>query len=50
MKVYEGAHSLDGALVTVDGKTAAAAPSRAHMSRESPRNRWFESVSLQRRV
>jgi hypothetical protein len=48
--VYEGARGLDGAIVTVDGKPLPPRQSEPTSRRNSPRNRWFESGFLQRRV
>jgi hypothetical protein len=50
MKVYEGARGLDGAIVIVDGKPLPPRHSEPTSRRNSPRNRRFESVSLQRGV
>jgi pimeloyl-ACP methyl ester carboxylesterase len=50
MKVYEGARGLDGAIVIVDGKPLPPRHGEPTSRRNSPRNRWFESVSLQRGV
>ena len=49
MKVYEGARSLDGGIVIVAGKLP---PRHGELTSRgnSPKNRWFESVSLQRTV
>jgi len=50
MKVYEGARGLDGAIVIVDGKPLPPRHGEPTSRRNSPRNRWFESVPLQRGV
>jgi hypothetical protein len=50
MRVYEGARGLDGAIVIVDGKPLPPRHGEPTSRRNSPRNRWFESVSLQRGV
>ena len=48
MKVYEGARSLDGGIVIVAGKPLPPRRGELTCRGNSPRNRWFESVSLQR--
>jgi hypothetical protein len=50
MKAYEGARGLDGAIVIIDGKPLPPRHGEPTSRRNSPRNRWFESVSLPRRV
>jgi len=50
MKFYEGARSLDGGIVIVAGKPMPPRHGELTSRGNSPRNRRFESVSLQRRV
>ena len=50
MKVYEGTRGLDGAIVIVDGKPLPPRHGEPTSRRNSPRNRKFESISLQRGV
>jgi hypothetical protein len=45
MKVYEGARSLDGGIVIVAGKPLPPRRGELTSRGNSPRNRWFESVS-----
>jgi len=47
MKVYEGARSFDGGIVIVAGKPLPPRHGELTSHGNSPRNRWFESVSLQ---
>ena len=48
MKVYEGARGLDDAILI--GKPLPPRHGEPTSRRNSPRNRWFESISLQQRV